>query len=264
LEAFFSIALALVADGENNISTIYSNLTAIKEFASRQNHSIETLLKTHKFKDLEKELKEAAGPDGSQTSAEVNIEMVKKFVDNTNWKDNWDDLVACTVVTTAHATLGRIPELLHAKHHEPLMPSRVIMVGGRPQIKLVRAKTRPNEQQVLRPFDRLYPGRYKASGFLIQMLDSNIRPEKAKDHFFQLADGSRATASWLFKRFTEVTQFNPQVGEGKLGPSSFRAGGATYFANKGVSTDTIQILGRWDSDAFRCYLRLKPHLVTDH
>ena len=42
---------------------------------------------------------------------------------------------------------------------------------------------------------------------------------------------------------------------------SFRIGGATAAASAGVPNSTIQILGRWSSDAYRRYLHLSDDLV---
>ena len=43
---------------------------------------------------------------------------------------------------------------------------------------------------------------------------------------------------------------------------SFRIGGASAAAAAGIPDSTIQILGRWTSDAFRRYLRLSNSTVT--
>ena len=44
---------------------------------------------------------------------------------------------------------------------------------------------------------------------------------------------------------------------------SFRIGGASAAASAGVPDSTIQILGRWSSDAYRRYLRISDETVCD-
>ena len=54
----------------------------------------------------------------------------------------------------------------------------------------------------------------------------------------------------------------PEVPQGLLGSHSFRIGGATRLCVLGVPDATIQILGRWKSDAFKQYLRLSARYVA--
>ena len=42
-----------------------------------------------------------------------------------------------------------------------------------------------------------------------------------------------------------------------------RIGGASAAASAGVPDSTIQILGRWSSDAYRRYLRISDETVCD-
>ena len=44
---------------------------------------------------------------------------------------------------------------------------------------------------------------------------------------------------------------------------SFRIGGATAAASDGISDSTIQILGRWSSDAYRRYLRFSDTVIQN-
>ena len=50
----------------------------------------------------------------------------------------------------------------------------------------------------------------------------------------------------------------------QLDVSAFRAGGATYLLNHGYPIQTIQLMGRWDSDAFRRYIRTLPDVFLKH
>ena len=44
----------------------------------------------------------------------------------------------------------------------------------------------------------------------------------------------------------------------EFGGHSARAGGATYYAGLGLSSEIIQALGRWSSEAFKIYIRDNP------
>lgn len=48
-----------------------------------------------------------------------------------------------------------------------------------------------------------------------------------------------------------------------LNTHSFRIGGASAAASAGVPDSTIQVLGRWSSNAFRRYLHLSDNLIQD-
>ena len=60
---------------------------------------------------------------------------------------------------------------------------------------------------------------------------------------------------------TMLSRCLPEVGN--INTHSFRIGGASAAATAGVPDSTIQLLGRWSSDAYRRYLRLSNITVID-
>ena len=72
---------------------------------------------------------------------------------------------------------------------------------------------------------------------------------------FQLQDGTIVTTNDLKERLTEVIG-HLQLDMQRYTVYSFRIGGATSLARRGVDHRMIQIAGRWRSDAYRLYIRM--------
>jgi hypothetical protein len=70
----------------------------------------------------------------------------------------------------------------------------------------------------------------------------------ARAALFIRENGSHPTRSWFEKKFFVVL-------DRSFGGHSPRAGGATFYANLGLSEDIIQALGRWSSEAWKIYIR---------
>ena len=75
---------------------------------------------------------------------------------------------------------------------------------------------------------------------------------------FQLRDGSIATRNDLNKRFKTLIH-HMGLDSNRYTLYSFRIGGATSLARRGVSHKVIQMLGRWKSDAYQLYIRMSHH-----
>ena len=82
-----------------------------------------------------------------------------------------------------------------------------------------------------------------------------------EDAFFIQEDGSPLTrialVSWL-----RVTLSAAGIDPSRFAGHSFRIGAASVAAARGVADSTIQCLGRWKSDSFKCYIRIPRDELT--
>ena len=72
--------------------------------------------------------------------------------------------------------------------------------------------------------------------------------------FFRSVDGTPLTKACFVARFREALSMAGIRIEGYSG-HSFRISAATTAAQAGVLDSVIQVLGRWTSSAFLCYIR---------
>lgn len=114
--------------------------------------------------------------------------------------------------------------------------------------------------------DRFY------SGSVVAILSANSTPAfnfvKLIDVYLSRRDSLHGTTGFLFLNekgmipnrdwfLGYVSRFAPAVtGHG------FRAGGATYLAQRQVSDSAIRRMGRWSSDAWEIYVRTHPALLA--
>ena len=75
---------------------------------------------------------------------------------------------------------------------------------------------------------------------------------------FTFQDGTYLTRAYVSRLIGDSL---PQLPHANT--HSFRIGGATAAASAGIANSTIQILGRWSSDAYRQYLRLPDSVICD-
>ena len=85
-----------------------------------------------------------------------------------------------------------------------------------------------------------------------------VRPSQ-HGPLFILSNGSFLTRADI-QRVLAATF--PDSSPGSLGSHSFRIGGASMLCSLGVPDATVQLLGRWSSDAFRRYLRVSDQFLT--
>ena len=76
---------------------------------------------------------------------------------------------------------------------------------------------------------------------------------------FLFQDGSYLTRS---RMQAVLAQTFPFATPGSMGTHSFRIGGASMLCSLGVPDATVQLLGRWSSDAFRRYLHVSDQFLT--
>lgn len=77
---------------------------------------------------------------------------------------------------------------------------------------------------------------------------------------FTFRDGSFLTRADIH---TVLSHTFPFIQPASMGTHSFRIGGASMLCSLGVPDSTVQILGRWSSDAFRRYLRVSDQYLSD-
>ena len=78
---------------------------------------------------------------------------------------------------------------------------------------------------------------------------------------FQLLDGSIVTTQDMSKRFEKLKR-DMKLDMQNYTIYSFRIGGATSLARRGVDHRIIQIAGRWRSDAYALYIRMTPKMMA--
>ena len=107
--------------------------------------------------------------------------------------------------------------------------------------------------------------------FITQYLHARIRLAKTNPQLsltpnaplFQLMDGSIVTRADIDNRFNILCkQMNLDMKKYTI--YSFRIGGATSLARRGVDHRMIQIAGRWTSDAYQLYIRMTPEMMAEH
>ena len=90
----------------------------------------------------------------------------------------------------------------------------------------------------------------------IQMTKTNTKLSIAPTApLFQMQDGTIFTTFDVKKRFTKLLA-DMRLDMSRYTVYSFRIGGATSLARRGVDHRMIQIAGRWRSDAYALYIRM--------
>lgn len=160
------------------------------------------------------------------------------------------DVVILTASLVAFTTLARTYELLHAPTRpDTLSWDRVSRAASSDfRIALLHPKVLRDYTQVLQPF------RLNAPINPHQWLQKLSELRVSVTNMWCLQDGTRIYTRDLLTKFAALANLNPN----QLDESSFRAGGATYLISIGWSFDHLQLFGRWDSDAFKVYIRQLP------
>jgi hypothetical protein len=166
-----------------------------------------------------------------------------------------EDVIVGALATCLFWALGRVPELLHAEEHDRLKIGAFHKSPiGLWQILLERPKVIKDTVQILTPVES---DKQTRANTWITILLFDI--PKGYSSPWQLSKRSHASSKWFFG---EIQRHLGRSIRG-LGPSSFRAGGLTYLASRGLSLDHLQLLGRWDSSAWKRYLRNHPWVLSE-
>ena len=163
---------------------------------------------------------------------------------------SYTNVVVTTIACLCFGGLFRTYELLHALEHPDVLPwsSCTLVPEGRGafRISLARPKRHGEEaRQTVQPL--ALPSPANPQVWLLHL--KSIR--KFENHMFATESGARLTHATFIVHFARLAGLNPA----HLDVSSFRAGGASYLAEKGVSLEVIQFFGRWGSNAFKRYIR---------
>ena len=78
---------------------------------------------------------------------------------------------------------------------------------------------------------------------------------------FQLDNGAIVTIKDMKKRFNILAK-DMQLDLSKYNLYSFRIGGATSMARRGIDHRMIQVAGRWRSQAYALYIRMTPSMMA--
>jgi hypothetical protein len=166
----------------------------------------------------------------------------------------YDDLLFITILSCAFYACHRIGELVPAS--PPLFNWRKIIkrdslffLGHRVQYRLPFHKGDPffqgsdillTSQQIADPVELLH-------------LYTRLRDIKhgARFPLFLRENGQHPSRAWFEKKFFTLV-------DRSYGGQSARAGGATFYANLGISEDVLQAIGRWSSSAWKTYIREHP------
>lgn len=81
-----------------------------------------------------------------------------------------------------------------------------------------------------------------------------LRPLGPNSHLFIHEDGSSVSRQ-DFNRTLRLCLKSANIPDNNIRSHSFRIGGATHMARLGMSDSQIRSLGRWQSDAFKRYIR---------
>ena len=76
---------------------------------------------------------------------------------------------------------------------------------------------------------------------------------------FILSDGSFLTRAHIQ---TALARTFPFAVPGSMGTHSFRIGGASMLCSLGIPDATVQIMGRWSSNAFRRYMHISDQFLS--
>ena len=164
--------------------------------------------------------------------------------------NTWDNILVSAAAMIMYGGLVRTYELFHVERFTPISLKALLPASGAEafrQIRIERPKTTTSYDQTAAPIITHKGTDYRE---VLNLLELH-RPENAKEYLWQRGNGQRATESW-FKE-----EFGNRVGlkASDIGSSSFRCGGATNLARYGFSADFIQTFGRWESNAWKIYVR---------
>jgi hypothetical protein len=165
-----------------------------------------------------------------------------------------EDVVAGALASTLFWSMGRVYEVLHTAE-APRLSIRTVHQSplGLWQILLERPKVMKETIQILTPVES--DGITRANTWLTILMEEQKGRHKSP---WQLNMQKHADTDWFYNKLR--TNMGKSM-EG-LGPSSFRAGGLTHMASVGVPLDQLQLLGRWESDAWKRYLRNHPWVIS--
>ena len=174
---------------------------------------------------------------------------------------SYDDLLFITILSCAFYACHRIGELVPAS--PPLFDWRKIIkrdtlffFDNRVQYRLPYHKGDPFFQGT----DILLTSQHIVDPVQTLRLYTACHDQKhgARSPLFLRENGQHPSRAWFEKKF-----FSAGVLDRSFGGQSARAGGATFYANLGISEDVLQAIGRWSSAAWKIYIRDHPAIRVE-
>jgi hypothetical protein len=184
---------------------------------------------------------------------------LQAFLQTALHSKDYDDLLFITILSCAFYACHRIGELVPASG--PLFDWRKIIkrntllfMDDKAQYRLPYHKGDP----FFRGSDILLIPQDIANPVLLLRLYTQLRDHKhgARSSLFLRENGRHPSRAWFEKKFFLVVDHS-------YGGQSARAGGATFYANLGISEDVLQAIGHWSSSAWKIYIRDHPAIRVE-
>lgn len=233
----------------------------------------------HLFKQVKASIVNVFGANTPDKRLPITFEMLKKMYNYFNMA-NYNDIVIYTVMVCATTGLMRTSEICaQNKKVSPYSDKKasVKAIWNRQLTPHVDTKTglithyscniraTKNEKGKC-PVDIVWAkGKWPVSPcdlmtqylhIRMNMMKTNSRLSVAPQApLFQMQNGSICSIYDMKKRFEELIH-TMQLDMERYSIYSFRIGGATSLARRGVDHRMIQIAGRWRSDAYALYIRM--------
>ena len=206
-----------------------------------------------------KPLRVYPSPDGSIKFVSLAKHFYISFLVVSNSSNDYNDCLFATIISCCFYACHRIGELVsnndtHLRDWRKIIKRASLHFSGRAGYHLPYHKS-----------DRFYQGTEilftsheiaDPVSLLRHYVKRRDAVHQARAPLFIREDGSHPTRSWFEKKFFAIL-------DRSFGGHSPRAGGATFYANLGLSEDVIQALGRWSSKAWKLYIRDNPAIRAE-
>jgi hypothetical protein len=268
LLAFIDMETERIRSGAIKMGTLLSTLSRITSVQqSFQAHGSDwscLVRKHHRAVNCLKALSQVRiqAPRPTEHDYAVSLVELRRFTRQLD-AQSWEDVVLGAVSTSLFWGLGRTFELLLADKWDPL-PLSALAPAKRPEDLACRSihLFQPKRPRSLKGIEVLSPVPSDCpltnAAIWLGMLEAK-RPDGAKEHLFQLSDGGRMSSTQFLEAFRRRSSIHQRIGV-----CSLRAGGATHLAEQGVALDTIRLLGRWSSDAWKNYIHSYALIAAKH
>ena len=98
--------------------------------------------------------------------------------------------------------------------------------------------------------------------FRFRLASGNPILYPSKDSFLFITSSGKPIDSVLFGLILDLLCKVVELPRNRVSPHSLRIGGATSLINRGVPDVVVQLLGRWNSDAYKSYVRLDKEFLA--
>lgn len=175
---------------------------------------------------------------------------------------SYDDLLVAAMATLAFGCLHRLGELVEPSHKSDRRELKYCRRDGAvliPDIHFSYKLAYHKADRDYRGSDVVLVAENSGADFNFVKLVGTFLSLRDRQHgktgfLFLREDGSLPSRKWFLARLASAAP-------GATG-HSLRAGGATFFANRGVEDKVIKRMGRWRSDSWEAYIRNTPELAA--